>query len=90
LAANGGIGNDIKTFAESILRKLEELESKPQNIVREDIFHLAVEKYTPQILFYKRELCKYARNCRMQLSQEMRDEMGVIILVFGETAANSS
>ena len=52
------------------------MDSETQKAVEDDIFRLAVEKCNPRIEFYKNEMQKYARNCRMQLRQEMRDDMG--------------
>jgi len=74
LAANEGIRRDVKNYAENILQKLKGVESGTQEAVQDDIFRLAVEKCNSRIEYYKVEMQKYARNCRMQLRQEMRDD----------------
>lgn len=76
LAANEGIHRDVKMYAESMLRKLKEVDAETQKAVEDDIFRLAVEKCNPRIVFYKDEMQKHARNCRVQLRQEMRDDTG--------------
>ena len=84
LAANEGIKNDIKLYAEAILLKLREMEFKPQDAVEEDIFKLVVEKCELRIQFYVGKTQEYARNCRMQLRQEPRDDHGLVLLVYAE------
>jgi hypothetical protein len=76
LAANEGISRDVEKYAENMLRKLRKVDSETQKAVEDDIFLLAVEKCSSRILFYKDEMQKYARKCRMQLGQEMRDGTG--------------
>lgn len=79
LAANEGISKDTKTYAETILRKLMEIDSKPHNTARDDIYKLAIEKCTPRLQFYNGELQKYATYCRMQLRQEIPNNNGVVL-----------
>jgi hypothetical protein len=74
LAANEGVREDVKTYAENILRKLKGVESGTKEAVQDDIFRLAVKKCNSRVEYYKVEMQKYARNCRMQLRQEMRYE----------------
>jgi hypothetical protein len=83
LAANEGIRGDVKNYAEDILQKLKEVESRTQEAVQNDIFRLAVAKCNSRIEYYKDEMRRYARNCRMQLrqgirEQGIRDEIGMI------------
>ncbi len=86
LAANEGIRKDVRLYAGSILQKLKVVTSETREAVRDDIFQLAVEKCTPRIAFYKSELQKYARNCRMQLRQETRDRPGAASLIHYENS----
>ena len=76
LAANEGIREDVKPYAETILQKLKNITPDTRLAVRADIFQLVVEKSSPRMAFYKSEMQKYARNCRMQLRRIMRDETG--------------
>ncbi|KIW12810.1 hypothetical protein PV08_07997 [Exophiala spinifera] len=74
LAANEGMDKETISYAERILQKLKELESRPPKAVHEEIFRLVVDRCTPRINFYISKLKMYARNCRMQMRQEMPSE----------------
>ena len=76
LAANEGVREDVKLYAESILQRLKKVTPETRLAVRDDIFQLVVEKSLPRVAFYTSEMQKYARNCRMQLRRVMRDETG--------------
>jgi hypothetical protein len=95
LAANEGIRGDIKIYAETILSKLLSVDPSSRGTVENQIFQLAIENCKPRIAAYKEELQKYARNCRMQLRKESRNEAGEIchhfqIKCIGETFAYQS
>lgn len=77
LAANEGIPWDVKSYAESILQKLKEVDSETQKTVEDDIFRLVVQKCNLRIEFYKDKMQKHATNCTVKLRQEKRDE-GVV------------
>jgi hypothetical protein len=78
LAANEGIRNDIKTYADTIRSKLQAVDLDTRLDVENDIFSLAVEKCRSRIMMYKLEMQRHARNCRMQLRSEVQDETGKI------------
>jgi hypothetical protein len=78
LAANEGIRRDVKVYAESILQMLKAAESGNKVEVQDDILRLAVQNCYSRINYYKGFMQKYARNCRMQLRQEMGDDVGAV------------
>lgn len=78
LAANEGIHNDVKSYAETILNKLLAVTLATQQIDQDEIFHLVVDKCTSRLAMYNDEMQKFARNCRMQLRKEEKDEAGAI------------
>jgi hypothetical protein len=80
LAANEGIRKDVKLYAEGILQKLKDVGPGNQEPVRNEIFRLAVEKCNSRIEYYRVEMQKYARNCRMQLRRDIQDDIGAIQL----------
>lgn len=77
LAANEGIRKDVEIYAKNILGKLRTMDQEDQAVIEDDIFRLAVEKCSTRINFYTSEMQKLARNCRMQLRQELRDDTGM-------------
>ena len=81
LAANEGVARDVKIYAENILRKLKEVQPETQKAVQNDVFQLAVTKCNLRIVFYKSQIQKHARNCRMQLKQAVRDDTGAASLI---------
>ncbi|KID81651.1 hypothetical protein MGU_11004 [Metarhizium guizhouense ARSEF 977] len=74
LAANEGVRNDIKIYAENILLKLKNLNPNSEQDAQDEIFHLAVERCSPRIIVYQDEMKRLARNCRMQLKREMQND----------------
>jgi hypothetical protein len=76
LAANEGILINTEIYANAILSKLQSVDSSSRGTVENQIFQLAIENCKPRIAAYKEELQKYARNCRMQLRKEPRNEAG--------------
>jgi hypothetical protein len=82
LAANEGIRRDVKTYADSILQKLRGVESGNQVQVQDDILRLAVQNCSVRIKYYKSIMQKYARNCRMQLRQELGDIGAIRLFLF--------
>ncbi|KAF2191902.1 hypothetical protein K469DRAFT_655093 [Zopfia rhizophila CBS 207.26] len=75
LAANEGVGDDILDYAMDVLEKLKTATSENQSTLQDSIFRLAVEKCKPRIQFYRDEVQKYARNCRMALRHRERDDI---------------
>ena len=80
--ANEGIRKDIELYAENIRQKLMEANLETQEAIQDDIFRLAVEKCKSRIEFYKDEMQKYAKKCRMRLKHETRDEIGMVRLAY--------
>lgn len=76
LAANEGIRNDVKAYADDIWRRLMSMEPESMIVVWEYIFQRAVQMCTPRLAFYKELLKKHATNCRMQLRSELPQEEG--------------
>jgi hypothetical protein len=72
------IRDDIMDYAVNVLEKLETVNFQNQNTVQNDIFKLVVEKCQPRIQFYKFEVQKYARNCRMAFRDRERDAIGML------------
>jgi hypothetical protein len=79
LAANEGIRDDIEGYAAIILEKLKTVNFQNQYTIQNDIFKLVVVKCQPRIEFYRVELQKYARNCRMALRDRERDTIGKLL-----------
>jgi hypothetical protein len=84
LAANEGIRRDVKVYTESILQMLKVVESGNQVEVQDDILRLAVQNCHSRLNYYKGVMQRYARNCRMQLRQEMGDDIGAVGLFLFE------
>jgi hypothetical protein len=81
-AANEGVRNDIKVYAENIPLKLRNLNLNPNSdqAAQNEIFHLAVERCSPRIIVYQNEMKRLARNCRMQLNRETQNEAGKLFM----------
>ncbi|KAK9443924.1 hypothetical protein VB005_02449 [Metarhizium brunneum] len=74
LAANEGVRNDIKIYAENILLKLKNLNPDCEQDAQDEIFRLAVERCSLRIIVYQDEMKRLARNCRMQLKRETQND----------------
>ncbi|KAK1584937.1 uncharacterized protein LY79DRAFT_519668 [Colletotrichum navitas] len=79
LAANEGIRNDIRTYAETILSCLKSVNSETEKTVQEKIFHLAVKNCNSRISTYNEEVRRYARNCRMQLRDGTKNDVVTLL-----------
>jgi hypothetical protein len=77
LAANEGVRDDVLVYAMDILARLKTATLQSQSTLRNSIFRLAVKRCGPRIQFYKDEVQKYARNCRMALRKKDRDDIGL-------------
>lgn len=78
LAANEGVREPVKKYAEDILDKLIRITTNPEteNELRDEIFQMGVEKCAPRLRSYNKDLRTYARNCRMKLRKELPDDSG--------------
>ncbi|KAH7371272.1 hypothetical protein BKA66DRAFT_444226 [Pyrenochaeta sp. MPI-SDFR-AT-0127] len=75
LAANEGIRNDVKTYAEELLQALQAAQLETEKFIKKKkIFALAVDRCRLRINFYKAQMQRYARNCRMQLRHGVLDD----------------
>lgn len=76
LAANEGIRDDIMDYAHTILARLKTITLQNRTTIQDEIFKLAVDKCQPRIKFYKAEVLRYARNCRMTLRHREKGDIG--------------
>jgi hypothetical protein len=65
LAANDGIRDGVKAYAEAILEKAKRFAAETANRqeIREDVFQLAVEKCRLRLTFYRKHVRRYAEKC---------------------------
>jgi hypothetical protein len=77
IAANEGIHDDVWEYATNILQLLKTVTSANEGDVKHMVFELAVAKCRPRIQYYKDEVQKYARICRMALRRRIRDDVGM-------------
>jgi hypothetical protein len=76
LAANEGVRNDVKDYAERIMSILKSVDSNNERAIEETVFQIAVECCQPRILTYREKVRKHATNCRMQLRYRERTDTG--------------
>lgn len=78
IAANEGVRNGVKIYADNILQRLRRVEPGNQTEVQDDILRLAAENCSSRIEHYKGLMQKHATKCRMQLRHGTRGEIGAV------------
>lgn len=81
LAANEGVREDIWLYAMDVLQLLKTTTSENQGAVKDSVFKLAVGKCKPRIQYYRDQVQKHARTCRMALRSREKDNVGMNNLI---------
>lgn len=76
LAANEDINDEVFNYAKSLVGRLQTVTHENVAEVQASIFTQAVAKSHERAQFYKDMIQPLARNCRMQLRDQERDEIG--------------
>jgi hypothetical protein len=78
LAANGGVSEEIYSYAKDILKISKSATLENQSTVQDVVFKLAVKKCGPRVRSYRKEVKIFARNCRMALRSREKNDLGMV------------
>lgn len=80
LAANEGIQNPVKVYAENMLEALQGITPENSHDIQEGIFYRAVSFCSPRLKSYQTEMQNLATKCRIKLRDELPNDAGKMAL----------